>query len=61
MSSKDDFIFEKRNLLKTSSGKNILKKVYLKIKDIFNSKDMSICQRKSMLVLPYVMKMMFLP
>jgi len=32
MSSKDDFIFEKRNLLKTSSGKNILKKGILKDK-----------------------------
>ena len=32
MSSKDDFIFEKRNLLKTSSGKNILKKGIFKDK-----------------------------
>jgi len=32
MSSKDDFIFKKKNLLKTPSGKNILKKGILKDK-----------------------------
>src|SRR5690242_18942190 len=32
MSSKDDFIFEKRNLLKTPSGKKILKKGIFKDK-----------------------------
>ncbi|MEJ7641544.1 MAG: hypothetical protein WKF36_05040 [Candidatus Nitrosocosmicus sp.] len=48
-SNKDDFTFNKVNLLKTPSGRKILKKGLLKMKAIDNSKNMLICQEKSMM------------
>ena len=60
MSSKDDFLFKKNNLIKTNSGRKILKKGLFRDEGYLQFKKYVELSKKSMIVLFYGFKKIYL-